>query len=283
MKVLLIVSIAASALMAVPSAASADSGKKHHMRADYGPAIGADRGVYDFDGPGLSTYSDSSGVRYEYRGAWTSGQYLDPEGRVYEGQWNGRVIRIRDGAAPHSSMSPHPMPAAAVPYDAPPHAGAPYPAPPGWDEGRYGYDAYEKCLKSDGIAGGTIGAILGAVAGNRIAGRGSRAEGSLIGAGLGALAGLGVEKAMKKCEKHLPRDGGYAQGYGQSYGQGYGQGYSAYPHGYYYPAPMIAYSMVPVTTTTVTEEVYYENVPVRRKAVRKWKPKPRAKPRCVCR
>lgn len=279
MKTFLIAGVAASALIAMPGVASADSGKKHHDHAEYGPAIGADRGVYDFDGPGLSTYSDSSGVRYEYRGAWSKGQYLDPEGRVYEGQWNGRVIRTRDGGAaaphpamPHPSMPPHPMPAAGAPYDAPPHAGAPYPAPPAWDEGRYGQDAYEKCLKSDGVGGAAIGAILGGVAGNRIAGRGNRTEGSLIGAGLGALAGLGVEKSMKKCERYLPRDGGYGQGYG------------AYPYGYYYyPAPMIAYSMVPVTTTTVTEEIYYENVPVRRKAVRKWKPKPRAKPRCVCR
>jgi hypothetical protein len=177
----------------------------------------------------------------------------------------------------------HPMPAAGAPYDAPPHADAPYPAPMAWDEGRGGYGAYEKCLKGDGIGGAAIGTILGAVAGNRIAGRGNRTEGSLIGAGLGALAGLGVEKSMKKCERHLPREGGYGPSYGQGYSQGYGAGHGGYPYGYYYPAPVIAYSMVPVTTTTVTEEIYYETVPVRRKAVRKWKPKPRAKPRCVCR
>ena len=49
-------------------------------------------------------------------------------------------------------------------------------------------------------------------------------------------------------------------------------------------APMVTIiSMAPatITTTTVTEEIYYEIVrrPVHKKTVRKWKPKPR----CVCR
>ncbi|MBK9002663.1 MAG: glycine zipper 2TM domain-containing protein [Sphingomonadales bacterium] len=277
MKVLLIASLATSALVAMPAQAAGDSGKKHHDHADYGPAMGADRGIYDFDGPGLSTYSDASGVRYEYDGAWTKGQYLDPEGRVYEGQWNGKVTRTKDGAAPapmpRHPMPPHPMPAAGAPYDVP--QAAPYPMPPAYGAG-FDNREYEKCLKSDGVGGAAIGAILGAIAGNRIAGRGNRTEGTLIGSGLGALAGLGVEKSMKKCEKYLSRDNGYGPGYGHAYG--------GYPYGYYYyPAPMVAYSMVPVTTTTVTEEIYYETVPVKRKAVRKWKPKPKPKPRCVCR
>lgn len=280
MKVLLIASLATSAMMAVPAAALADSGKKHHDHAEYGPAMGADHGIYDFDGPGMPTYSDASGVRYEYQGEWTKGQYLDPEGRVYEGQWNGKVTRTKDGVAPASMpmpphhMPPHHMPAAGAPFEMP-HAAAPYPAPPAW-AGSHGYGDYENCLKSDGVGGAAIGAILGGIAGNRIAGRGNRTEGSLIGAGLGALAGLGVEKSMKKCEKHLPTGGGYPHGYGPGYG--------AYPYGYYYyAAPIVAYSMVPVTTTTVTEEIYYETVPVKRKAVRKWKPKPKPKPRCTCR
>ncbi len=272
MKVLLIASLATSALLATPAQAAGDSGKKYH-HADYGPAMGADHGIYDFDGPGISTYSDATGVRYEYDGEWTKGKYLDPEGRVYEGQWNGTVTRTKDGIV-HSAMPmpPHPIPSAGAPYPMPPHGGAPV---PGWS-GSNGYGDYEKCLKSEGVGGAAIGAILGGLAGNRIAGRGNRTEGSLIGAGLGALAGLGIEKSMKKCEKHLPRETGY--------GPAYGHGYGAYPYGYYYyPMPMVTYSMVPVTTTTVTEEIYYETVPVKRKAVRKWKPKPRPKPRCVCR
>jgi hypothetical protein len=112
MKVLLIASLATSALMAMPAQAAGDSGKKHHDHAEYGPAMGADRGIYDLDGPGMSTYSDASGVRYEYQGEWTKGQYLDPEGRVYEGQWNGTVTRHgEDGTkSPDaaSSHAPHP-------------------------------------------------------------------------------------------------------------------------------------------------------------------------------
>lgn len=278
MKVLLIASIAVGALAMVPAQAAADSTGKHHHNAEKGPVMGADHGVYDLDGPGLPTYSDASGVRYEYQGEWTKGGFVDPEGRVYEGQWNGKVTRTKDGVAsmpmPHHG-SPHPMSAAGAPYDIPPHAGVPYPATAPWT-GAARYDAYEQCLKNDGVGGAAIGAILGALAGNRIARRGNRTEGSLMGAGLGALAGLGIEKSMNKCDKYLPSDEGYAYGHGQGFG--------AHPHGYYYyPAPVIAYSMVPVTTTTVTEEVYYETVPVKRKAVRKWKPKAKAKPRCVCR
>jgi Glycine zipper 2TM domain len=275
MKVLLIASLATSALVAMPAQAASDSGKKHHDHAEYGPAMGADNGIYDLDGPGMPTYSDASGVRYEYQGEWTKGQYVDKAGRVYEGQWNGTVTRHGEGhaAVPHHPIPPHAMPAPGAPYDVP-HA-APYPMPPAHGAG-YDNREYEKCLKGDGVGGAAIGAILGAIAGNRIAGRGNRTEGSLIGGGLGALAGLGVEKSMKKCEKYLPREGGYGPGYGHAYG--------AYPYGYYYyAAPMVTYSMVPVTTTTVTEEIYYETVPVKRKAVRKWKAKPKAKPRCVCR
>jgi len=249
MKTLWIASISALALAASPAHAGGDSKQKHHDRPAYGPAMGPDRGVYDMNGSGAPTWSDADGSRYDYQGEWTKGRYVDSEGRVYEGQWNGTVT--------------------------------PYPALPAYSP-RGGYDRYERCLKSQGVAGGAIGAIIGGIAGNRIAGRGNRTEGSLIGAGLGALAGLGIEKSMKRCEKYLPEDGGSAHGYP---GHGGYPTHGGYPQGYYYyyPQPVMAYQMVPVTTTTVTEEVYYETVPVKRKAVRKWKPKPRAKPRCVCR
>jgi hypothetical protein len=52
--------------------------------------------------------------------------------------------------------------------------------------------------KTDGIAGGIGGAAVGAVAGNAIAGAGSRLAGSLIGGGIGALAGLGLELLLRK-------------------------------------------------------------------------------------
>lgn len=255
---------------AEPDFAPADG---YYDRPDFGPAIGADRGIYDMDGPGMPTFTDEQGMRYDYDGQWTQGRYLDADGRVYEGQWNGRVTRT-DGDGTGEVGAPYPMP---------PHAGAPaYPPRPAYAT-PYGFDRYERCLRSEGVAGAAIGAVIGAVAGNRIAGRGNRTEGSLIGGGLGALAGLGVEKSMKKCRKYLPDDQvGYAPAPAYP-GNGYpGQGY--YPGGYYYASPPMITTITvsqPVTTTTVTEEVYYETVPVKRKAVRKWKPRP--KPRCVCR
>jgi hypothetical protein len=272
MKTLWIASISALALAAFPAHAGGDSKHKHHDRPAYGPAMGPDHGVYDMNGSGAPTWSDADGSRYDYQGEWTKGHYVDGEGRVYEGQWNGTVTRSGEGPVPYPAQ-------AGAPYPYPPQAGAAYPAPPAYSP-RGGYDRYERCLKSEGVAGGAIGAIIGGIAGNRIAGRGNRTEGSLIGAGLGALAGLGVEKSMKRCEKYLPEE--QVPAYGAPHGY---PGYGAYPHGYYYyyPQPVMTYQMVPITTTTVTEEVYYETVPVKRKAARKWKPKPRAKPRCVCR
>ena len=248
-------------------------------RPDYGPSMGADRSIYDMGG--APTYTGDDGVRYDYQGQWTQGRYVDSDGRVFEGQWNGTVTRQGEGnAGPVRAGAPYPMP---------PQSGARgYPTAPGY-AAPYGYDRYERCLRTEGVAGAAIGAVIGAVAGNRIAGRGDRTAGSLIGGGLGALAGLGVEKSMKKCRKFLPdREASYAPapgypvtGYPET---GYPQQQGYYPGSYYYSGQPVVTTITisqPVTTTTVTEEVYYETVPVKRKAVRKWKPKP--KPRCVCR
>ncbi|MGL5838376.1 MAG: RcnB family protein [Sphingorhabdus sp.] len=242
-------------------------------RPEYGPAIGADRGVYNFEGQAAPTYSGEDGGRYTYDGDWTEGRYVERDGRVFEGQWEGRVTRNGEaGYAP-----------AGAPY-APPAAGSvPY---QGYATPR-GYEDYERCLRNRGVAGGAIGAIIGGVAGNRIAGRGNRTIGTIIGGAAGALAGAGIEKSMNKCKKYLPRDEyAYARGDYPARAPAYPpQGY--YPQGYYYyPQPAVTTITIEpavTTTTTVTEEVYYETVPVKRKAVRKWKPKPQAKPRCVCR
>ncbi len=254
-------------------------------RPEYGPAMGADRGVYDFEGQAAPTFSGEDGNRYSYEGDWTDGRYVDRDGRVFEGQWNGTVTRNGDDDGYRAGPSgpagaPYPTDRAGAP--------APYPA----YATPQGYGEYERCLKSRGVAGGVIGAIVGGIAGNRIAGRGNRTEGSLIGGGLGALAGVGIDKSMNTCRKYLPRESsGNGSGYTPSAGYpsaGYPaqpQGYYPYPQGYYYyPQPTvttITVSPAVSTTTTVTEEVYYETVPVKRKAVRKWKPRP--KPRCVCR
>lgn len=66
----------------------------------------------------------------------------------------------------------------------------------------------------------------------------------------------------------------------RDHGQKFGQQRDYYIAG---TAPVVTMiMMMPVTTTTtvVTEEIYYETVrrPLRKKVVRKWRPKPR----CIC-
>jgi hypothetical protein len=240
-----------------------------YQQPEYGPAVGADRGVYYGDD---RVYSDTG--------------YQAPP------------------PAPQPSYDPR--------YGAP-YADADYrqaPPPPPAYQSRAGFERYEQCLKSRGVAGGLIGAVVGAVAGNRIAGRGDRTIGTILGGAVGGIAGASIEKAANKCRKYLPRDDYYYRQAGQQQGGyypqqgGYPQGYypppppqqqqpypypqqgGYYQNGWYYPAPVVTtVTVMPAvtTTTTVTEEVYYEtvSVPVRKKAVRKWKPKP--KPRCTCR
>lgn len=267
---------------------------------DYGPAMGADRGVYDDErvysggyntprsqvdyqqGTGQQDYRqggyDQSG--YDQRG-YDRNDYGQPDPRYNNGGYNNGGYNNNGYPSGQSYQS------------------------------RYGFERYERCLKDRGIAGGVVGAVVGAVIGNRVAGRGDRLAGSLIGGGVGALAGMGIEKATNKCKKYLPREdryydsqGGYSGGGGyqsggyqnggyqgrpqyapQTHGQAYGYQGGYYQQGYYYPAPVvttITISPAVSTTTTTTEEVYYEtvNMPAKRKAVRKWKPKP--KPRCGC-
>ena len=233
----------------------------HYDEPDFGPSIRPDNGVYSWNDNGNVGVA-ADGSRYRYEGGWVDGEFVDADKRVWEGDWEGRVIREGHGGP------------AGAPFDGPPinH----HPGPVSAYNGPAGYEGYERCLKSNGVTGAALGAVVGAIAGNRIAGRGDRLEGSLLGAGLGGIAGAVIEKATSKCRKHVPEYRGHQQGY---YPYGYQGGY------YYYPAPVttITYAPVTTTTTTTTEEYYYETVPAPKKRVikRKWKPKP--KPRCVCR
>jgi Ni/Co efflux regulator RcnB len=280
-----------------------------YREPEYGPSIHPDANVYNWNDNGKVLFAGPDGSTYSYDGEW-EGKYIDPQGRVFEGEWTGRVTR-HDGA----SGPDHPAPA-------PHHTGAGHPGDDGYglgderrptagyglgderrptagyglgDERRptagyglgdergyagdyavpHGYENYERCLKSNGLTGAAIGALLGGFAGNRIAGHGNRTGGALIGAGVGGILGVAAEKANDKCSRHRPRNPHPYPGYGWQGGY------------YYYPqAPMVTVTVIPgasYTTTTVTEEVYYETVKTypRKKAVRKWKPKP--KPRCTCR
>ena len=274
----------------------------YYDRPDYGPSMRTDSQAYDWGDKGNVSFAAPDGSSYSYNGEW-QGEYVDPQGQVFEGAWEGTVTRHGGVAGPG--------------YPAPPRTSAPNPGMPyglgderGYsdyglgDEREYssqsqgynvprGYEGYERCLKGNGLTGAAIGAILGGVAGNRIAGRGDRLGGTLLGAGLGGLVGVGIEKATSRCKRYEPRYQEHArpypqQGYPQSYPQGYQQQSQGWQGGYYYypQAPMVSVTVVPGashTTTTVTEEVYYETVRTapRHKAVRKWKPKPN--PHCVCR
>lgn len=258
-----------------------------YREPEYGPSMRPDANAYNWNDD--VAFAAPDGSSYSYDGEW-DGEYVDPQGRVFEGDWSGTVTR-HDDSTGHPAPSSHGV---GAPYTGPIDRGYSQgytgPIERGYS-GNYsvprGYEGYERCLKSNGVAGGAIGAILGGVAGNRIAGRGDRLGGSLLGAGLGGLAGVAIEKAMNKCNRYQPRAelpprGPYYPPQGQ-YPQHHGWqgGY------YYYPqAPMVTVTVVPGsshTTTTVTEEVYYETVKTypRKKVARKWKPKP--KPRCICR
>ncbi len=231
-----------------------------------------------------------------YQGDWR-GTYRGADGRVYDGQYSGTFIG-ESNVTPHWGNS---VRRGTVPQD--------YERGPGDYNDELAY--LERCKKSSGIGGSVVGGAIGALAGNRIAGRGSRLGGSLIGGGLGAIAGGAIQRGTDKCRKLLKKYGGRSD-YGTSYGPDYSgataprgpryqpqrrpapQHRQQYPSGwnggYYYPAyyypqqqaPMVTTVVIqsqPVTTTTTTtfveEEVIYEKArPVYKK---RWKPAPKRK------
>ncbi|MDE0879226.1 MAG: RcnB family protein [Sphingomonas bacterium] len=65
------------------------------------------------------------------------------------------------------------------------------PVPPGYA----GQPVHREQNGSNGLAGAAVGAAVGGVAGNLIAGKGNRLGGTLIGAGVGGLAGYAVDKS----------------------------------------------------------------------------------------
>ncbi len=254
-----------------------------YQEADSSPAILPEVNAYNWNDDSNVAFAAPDGSSYSYDGNW-QGKYVDPQGRVFEGEWTGRVTR-QDGVSGPGYPAPR-QPATAPqqpPADAPDagtnnHITYSYDAS---DRGNVyavprGYENYERCLKSNGVKGAAIGALIGGLAGNRIAGNGNRTGGSLLGAAIGGLLGVSVEKASKNCHQHLPSAN-------PSPVYSYTQPQQPY---YYYPQAMPVTTVVTgapytTTTTTVTEEVYYENIPSapRKKAARKWKPKPR----CSCR
>jgi Nickel/cobalt transporter regulator/Glycine zipper 2TM domain len=262
-----------------------------YPEAEYGPAMGADRGVYMGNDQvyANSGYAPAPQAPVQYVPGTGEDDYDDDRyGAPYDSRYQDR-----------SDYDYRPAPAPAY-------------------QSRAGFERYERCLKDRGIAGGVIGAVVGAVVGNRVAGRGNRTIGTVLGGAIGGIGGATIDKAASKCEKYLPREdyyygnsgypsGGYMpapqprppvyQPYPQPQPQPYPtQGYpypyppqsgGYYQNGWYYPAPTIttitvAPTVVTTSSTVVTEEVYYETVAVKPKPrpKKKWKPKP--KPRCGC-
>jgi Ni/Co efflux regulator RcnB len=218
-----------------------------------------------------------------YQGQW-NGTYEDANGQRYQGQYQGTF----QGNANVRPVKPDAGYPPSVPYD---------------DRYESGYDddmAYlERCRQSSGIGGAVVGGAIGALAGNRIAGRGDRTAGTLIGGGLGAIAGAAIDINTDKCRKlmkqyqHGHGSGGYPQPGPAPHAvpvpapnHGWQGGY--YPQqGYYYPQPTVTTIVIQpgtttTTTTTVEEEVFYETVAAKKtwKPAKKWAPKP--KPRCSC-
>jgi Ni/Co efflux regulator RcnB len=252
-------------------------------RASYDPSvfIGDDRVVATPHAYGdESTYQgDWDGAYREdgsYQGEW-QGTYRDADGRVYEGEYSGTFIG--DG-----HMAPH--------WDS--EAGH-YPADPAIDDGHNEELAYlENCKKSSGIGGAIVGGAIGALAGNRIAGRGNRLGGSLIGGGLGAVAGAAIDQGTDRCRNLLKKygyDGHQSAPYPAhppvQHRPAYPSGWNGYyTHGYYYPQQPTVTTIVvhsaPVTTTTTTtyvEEEVVHSKPVYRK---RWKPATKAVPLKGC-
>ncbi|MEO1046171.1 MAG: glycine zipper 2TM domain-containing protein [Pseudomonadota bacterium] len=236
-----------------------------------------------------------------YDGRW-SGGYTTPDGRVYQGRWAGtyqdaqgqrlqgeyRGTYIGDSRYTDANGNPVGVdfPAGAQPQALP---GQGYPGPgypaQGWQGGypatapgvaidRTSADLLERCRRDNGVGGALIGGALGAVAGNRIAGRGNRTAGTLIGAGAGAIAGTLIDRAENDPCRDLERQQA-AAAQTQPRGYGYGYGYPYYPYYPYYPQYYYPQQTVTVVVhpggcgscghKVIEEEVYYTTTTTKRR------------------
>lgn len=62
-----------------------------------------------------------------------------------------------------------------------------------------GKDGRTYCRRKNGTTGLVIGAAVGGLAGNQIAGRGDKTVGTIIGAAGGALLGREIDKGRRRC------------------------------------------------------------------------------------
>lgn len=62
-----------------------------------------------------------------------------------------------------------------------------------------GKDGRTYCRRKNGTTGLVIGAAVGGIAGNKIAGRGDKTVGTIIGAAGGALLGREIDRGKRRC------------------------------------------------------------------------------------
>lgn len=171
-------------------------------------------------------------------GAWTGGHRWGPRhnGRWYAGWrapggWNGYRRPVYGFVLPRYWVSPNYYIANSRAYGLPAPAygygwsryyddavmtdrwGRVYDYRTGIDWDRYegGYGPHEagyggEPRRDNGVGGAAVGAVVGGIAGNRIAGRGNRTLGTLVGAGVGAVAGAAIDKAEDR-GRALPPQG----------------------------------------------------------------------------
>jgi len=81
-------------------------------------------------------------------------------------------------------------------------------------DGGYYYDPCKRERTSRGTVGGVIGALAGAAIGSNVAARGVRTEGAVLGGAVGAVGGAMVGHSSAACEPggYAPRTGAYQSG-----------------------------------------------------------------------
>ncbi|MEL1251800.1 glycine zipper 2TM domain-containing protein [Aurantiacibacter gilvus] len=154
--------------------------------------------------------------------------------------------------------------------------------------GNYGY--YEDRGGDGDLVGGLLGAVVGGVAGNRIAGSGDRLLGTVIGAGVGGIAGAVIGDAVDGDGRHGPSANEiYAARYCDAYLRRYEMGGGAGFHGQAQPVMMVQMVGAPMhgqrghrhgpeCTTTVREEWVEVEAPAPRPARREIPPRPQPEP-----
>ena len=187
-----------------------------------------------YSAPQQNAHPDQRRHDGEWTGEWTDEDH-------YEGEWRGRV---------HADKADHHGDHHAKHHDS--HHGKPHrklaytPEQRAWwisecqRRMSYSYGRRERRVYRDnGLGGALIGGALGGIAGNRIAGRGNRTEGTVIGAAAGAVLGAAIDKAEDRGRYRDDRyadDGGYCENYLSAYESGaFGYGHQGYVVAYAQP------------------------------------------------